>query len=112
MRPNRASDAAAAYIQAVNDGSLEDIALLFHEDAVVINATGELIGQDRILTFYRETVFPNRVSVTPVRIYDAGDTCVVELEGRVPPASDAQQMVDIFTVGGDGRISRMAVYRR
>jgi hypothetical protein len=44
--------------------------------------------------------------------YEAGDTCVVELEGRSPDSAESFRMVDIFTVGADGRVERLAVYRR
>jgi ketosteroid isomerase-like protein len=107
-----ARQAADNYCRAVNEKSFELMHRLFSEDAVAINTMTTLTGSDEIVAFYRDVVFANDVSVEPIFVYDAGDTCVVELEGRMPSSPDVQRMVDIITVAADGRISRLAVYRR
>jgi ketosteroid isomerase-like protein len=104
--------AAERYCAAVNAKDAAALGDLFATDAVALNTVGEFRGRDEILGFYTGLVFANDVTVVPVAVYEAGDTCVVELEGRTPNGPDVQRMVDIFTVDGDGRVVRLAIYRR
>lgn len=107
-----ARTAADAYLEAVSSRHADRLRALFAPDAVALNTVGEYRGVDAILGFYVDLVFANSVTVEATAIYEAGDTCVVELEGRVPGSADVQRMVDIFTVGSDGLITRLAIYRR
>ena len=106
-----ARSAVAAYFSGVNEKRIEPLQHLFSVTAVAINSTGELNGRDEIVAFYRNTVFPSGLVIEPVNTYLSGDSCIVELEGRVP-AGDVYYMVDIFTIGSDGLVERLAVYRR
>ena len=107
-----ARDAADAYCAAVNAHDLEALRQLFAEDVVAVNTLGEYRGREEVVGFYEQIVLANDVRVDPVHMYEAGNTCVVELEGRSPSTPDLYRMVDIFTVGTDGRIARLSIYRR
>ena len=107
-----ARDAADAYCAAVNAHDLDALRQLFAEDVVALNTLGEYRGREQAVSFYEQLVLANNVHVDPVHIYEAGNTCVVELEGKSPTTPDVYRMVDIFTVGTDGRIARLSIYRR
>jgi hypothetical protein len=104
--------AASAYVTAVNDRDRAALAELFAEDAVAVNPFGTFDGREAILGFYDGLVFANDVTVEATNVIDAGATCVVELDGRTPATDEVQHMVDLFTVAPDGRVARLAIYRR
>lgn len=107
-----AREAAEAYLRAVNARDGVGLASLFAPDAVALNTFGIHEGRHSIMAFYRDLVFANAVTVEPTEIYEAGATCVVELDGRIPSGLEVQHMVDIFTVGTNGQVTRLAIYRR
>jgi hypothetical protein len=107
-----AGDSAIEYCRAVNAKDADGLRAIFADDAVALNTIGEFQGRDAILSFYTDVVFAHHVTVEPTHTYEAGATCVVELEGRAPGAAEVQRMVDIFTVDPDGLITRLAIYRR
>jgi hypothetical protein len=107
-----ARGAATAYLAAVNDHDRGALVGLFAPDAVAVNPFGTFQGREAILGFYDEFVFANDVTVEATNVVDAGTTCVVELDGRTPAIDEVQHMVDLFTVGADGRVTRLAIYRR
>ena len=104
--------AADAYLSAVNAQDPAALRRLFADDAVTINPFGTYDGVAAILGFYETYVFANDVTVQATNIIDAGDSCVVELDGRDAATPDVQHMVDIFTVGSDGRVACLSIYRR
>lgn len=109
-RPARA--AAEAYCAAVNAGDLEGLRRLFSEDVTALNTVGEYKGRVEVLGFYEQLILASKVKVQASHTYEAGDTCIVELEGRSPDSPELFRMVDIFTVDADGQVKRLAIYRR
>ena len=70
-------------------------------------------GMEEIRGFYGDVVFTIVSTLTPTRFYDAGDTCVFEAELSAEWVTGPNpEVVDVFTVDGDGRITRLAVYLR
>jgi hypothetical protein len=104
--------AAECYIVAVNARDGAGLRELFDDSVVALNTAGEYHGREKVVGFYEQLVFANEVVVVPTHVYEAGDTCVVELEGRSPNSADVFRMIDVFTVGGNGRVTRLAIYRR
>jgi hypothetical protein len=63
------------------------------------------------MDFFEATSFPAQAILTHTHVYESDDSCVVELEGLLP-AGNTVEALDIFTVGSDGLVTRMAVYAR
>jgi hypothetical protein len=101
-----------AYRAAVNTKDAAALERLFAADAVAVNPFGTFTGRDAVLGFYDQYVFANDVTVEATHVIDAGRDCVVELDGTTPATPDVQHMVDLFTVGDDGRVTRLSIYRR
>jgi len=104
--------AAERYLEVVNDADEAGLRALFRPDAVVLNPFGVYEGIEAIVGVYQQVVFAHRTVATPTAFYDCGDTCVMELTGRTPDGQGVQYAVDLFTVDGDGRVTRLAIYFR
>lgn len=102
--------AAKRYLEVVNDADEAGLRALFRPDAVVLNPFGVHEGIEAIVSIYQQVVFPHRTVAIPTAFYDCGDICVMELTGRSPDGEGAQLAVDVFTVDGEGRVSRLAIY--
>jgi hypothetical protein len=113
-----AQEAALTYQRSVNSKDLGLLRRIFSEEAVLVvpsaltpqDPTGSFRGIDAVMGFFAGVSFPQQAVLTYTHVYEDGDTCVVELEGRLPDRT--VEAVDIFTVGGDGLVTRMAVYAR
>jgi ketosteroid isomerase-like protein len=107
-----ALQAAERYVEAVNARDPEQLLALFAPDATVVNTFGLHEGADQIRAFYVELVFANEVTVQITNVIDGGKQCAIEVDGHSPATDVVQKMTDVFTVGGDGRITRLSIYRR
>jgi hypothetical protein len=116
--PSTARDAADTYHQSVNTKDLMLLRTIFADDATLAvpvaitpgNPTGTFHGIDDVMGFFERVSFPDKAILTYTHVYETHDTCVVELVGELPDRT--VEAVDIFTVGGDGLVIRMAVYAR
>jgi ketosteroid isomerase-like protein len=104
--------AADAYIARVNARDLDGLVELFAPEALLFAAGGQrLQGKEQIRAFYEGTVLVSAPSVRGVHFVHQEATCVMELEATTPAAPDlTARLVDVLTVGGDGRIVRLAIY--
>jgi uncharacterized protein (TIGR02246 family) len=107
-----ARSAADAYIARVNERDLDGLVDLFADDALLLAAGGQrLEGRDAIRSFYESMVIPAAPQVRGVHFVQQDATCVVELEATTEAApGTTARLVDVMTVGGDGRIVRLAIY--
>jgi hypothetical protein len=116
--PSGARQAADTYQEAVNRKDLGLLRTIFAADAVLSvpaaltpgDPTGTFRGIDAVMGFFTHVSFPDRADLTYTHVYEDGATCVVELEGKLPDRT--VEALDIFTVGDDGLVTRMAVYAR
>lgn len=110
--PSSARSAADAYIARVNERDLEGVVALFSPDAIVLAAGGQrLQGADEIRAIYAETVLPAEPRIRGVHFVQQDPSCVFELEATTAAAPGVvAHLVDVMTVGGDGRIVRLAIY--
>jgi uncharacterized protein (TIGR02246 family) len=107
-----ARSAADAYLERINARDLDGLIALFSPDALLLAAGGQrLEGRDAIREFYASTVLPSEPTVRGVHFVQQDATCVMELEAttRAAPGMTAR-LIDVVTVGGDGRIVRLAIY--
>lgn len=107
-----ARSAADAYIDRVNARDLDGLVALFAPDALLIAAGGQrLHGTDAIRGFYADTVLRAAPAVRGVHFVQQDATCVMELEATTAAAPGmTARLVDVLTVGSDGRIVRLAIY--
>ncbi len=107
-----AEQVARDYIRRSNAVDYAGMADLFAEDAewypLIATPTR---GAEAIRAGYLNNVRATNRPIINDRYYTAGDVCVVEFEVDLGDAGRAG-IVDIFTVGKDGLIRRLAVYRR
>ena len=103
---------ARLYIQRSNAVDYAGMADLFAADAEWYPLTATPTrGAAAIRAAYLVRVRPMNRPIVNARYYTAGAVCVVEFEVDLGDGS-AAGIVDIFTVGDDGLIVRLAVYRR
>jgi len=104
--------AAEAYVARVNERDLDGLVELFAPDAILLAAGGQRMqGKDEIRDFYASMVLPAAPSVRAVHFVQQEASCVMELEATTAAAPDVTaRLVDVLTVGGDGRIVRLAIY--
>ena len=112
--------AAETYRESVNKKDLELLRTIFAEDVELVvptmaldlkNPDGVFRGIDEAMEFFATTSFPAQAILTYTHVYDSEDSCIVELQGRLP-AGNTVEALDIFTTGADGLVTRMAVYAR
>jgi len=112
--------AADTYRESVNTKDLALLRTIFAKDVVLQvptmamtlkNPDGVFHGIDEAMDFFASTSFPAQAILTYTHIYETEDSCVVELQGRLP-AGNSVEALDIFTVGDEGLVTRMAVYAR
>jgi hypothetical protein len=117
-KANPARAAALTYQRSVNAKDLDLLRTIFAEEAVLVvptgltpdDPTGTFRGIGPVMGFFGGVSFPQHAVLTYRGVYEDGDTCVVELEGRLPDRT--VEAVDIFTVNAAGLVTRMAVYAR
>jgi hypothetical protein len=107
-----ARSAADAYLARVNQRDIDGLVALFAPDAVLLAAGGQrLVGSQAIRAFYASTVLPPEPAVRGVHFVQQDASCAMELEATTPAAPGlTARMVDVLTVGADGRIVRLAIY--
>jgi steroid delta-isomerase len=107
-----ARSAAEAYLARVNARDIDGLVALFAPDAVLLAAGGQrLQGADAIREFYASTVLAAEPSVRAVHFVQQDASCVMELEATTAAApGSTARLADVLTVGGDGRIVRLAIY--
>jgi hypothetical protein len=113
-----ARNAADTYFNAVNTKDLALLRTIFAQDATLQvpaaitpgNPEGTFHGIDNVMGFFTNVSFPDKAVLTYTHVYEDGGSCVVELEGQLPDRK--VEALDIFTVGDDGLVTRMAVYAR
>ena len=112
--------AADIYRESVNKKDLALLRTIFAPDVELLVPTmalelkkpdGVFRGIEEAMDFFATTSFPAQAILTFTHIYEDGNSCVVELEGRLPPGNSVEAL-DIFTVNDDGLVTRMAVYAR
>jgi len=112
--------AAETYRESVNTKDLDLLRSIFAEDVELFvptmaleleNSDGVFRGIDEVMGFFARTSFPAQAILTYTHVYEDGPSCIVELAGRLPAGNDVEAL-DIFTVGDEGRVKRMAVYAR
>ncbi len=116
--PSPARRAAETYRRAVNSKDLDLLASIFSDEVTLCvpaaltpgNPTGTFHGKEAAMPFFAHTSFPEKAQLTYTHVYEDGNTCVVELRGDLPDR--VVEAVDVFTVGDDGLVVRMAVYAR
>ena len=118
--PNSARAAADTYRESVNTKDLDLLRTIFAKDVELVvptmamdleNPDGVFRGIDQAMDFFANTSFRAQAILTYTHVYEAGDSCIVELKGRLPAGNDVEAL-DIFTTGPDGLVTRMAVYAR
>jgi hypothetical protein len=117
---NPARAAADTYRESVNTKNLDLLRTIFADDVELVvptmaldlkNPDGRFHGIDQAMEFFATTSFPAQAILTYTHVYETDHSCVVELSGRLP-AGNSVEALDIFTVGDDGLVKRMAVYAR
>jgi hypothetical protein len=111
-----AREVAERYVDLVNSGSLDAIVDLYAEDGEVHppNPAYDPVvkGRTALSAHYRRSVGVRVPKLEVTHLYEAGDTCVVELFTQTADEEHPWGVVDIFTVNDSGLITRMAAYRR
>ena len=112
--------AAETYRESVNTKDLELLRGIFAEDVKLFvptmaldleNPNGVFEGIEEVMGFFARTSFPAQAILSYTHVYEAGDSCIVELKGRLPGGNDVEAL-DIFSVNAEAKVERMAVYAR
>jgi hypothetical protein len=106
---------AERYLELASAGDADAIADLYAEDAVFLpNPPHEVIvrGRDAIRQHYLEHVTAVKPEFRSLRWIVNGGDCCLEFVAYLPARDALLFSVDVFTVNPDGKIARMAAYRR
>jgi hypothetical protein len=107
---------AKRYLAFITSGEVGKIADLFEPDAVHMGALGSYLrGHDEINKFFIDVIGPLKSPVIPVTYAGNGPDCLVAV--AVSQKIDGQprwvlKVVDHFTLGRSGKISREVAYPR
>jgi ketosteroid isomerase-like protein len=111
-----ARDVALRYVELVNEGRLGELVDLYADDGEVLPpnpAYAPVVkGREALTAHYQRSVGKRVPQLELTHLYADGDTCVVELVSQTNDEDHPWGIVDIFTTGPDGLITRMAAYRR
>ncbi|PSR55416.1 hypothetical protein AHMF7605_18850 [Adhaeribacter arboris] len=104
---------AQRYIAFSNAVDYESIADLFDEDAewIPISPIKPLKGREAIRTAYLNQVKKVNKPIINDKYFADGFTCIVEFEVQIDENTIAA-IVDVFTFNEQGKIIRLAVYKR
>jgi ketosteroid isomerase-like protein len=109
---------AERYLELASAGDTDAIAELYAEDAIFVPAqppeprlAREVRGREAIRRHYRDHVASRRPRFTKLEFILDPPHCVVEIEAETVGSDAPVHIVDVFTIA-DGRIARMAAYRR
>ncbi len=107
-----ARQAVDRYVESVNTTDLDGLLGLFAADAVLTPPRGvpECRGTDAIRSFYADIVFQQAPVVTPTNVVEQGNQCVAELTAVMN--GEPSHLIDVFEVGGDGLVTRLAISLR
>jgi ketosteroid isomerase-like protein len=108
---NAAQSAAEAYVHCVNSKDLEGLIALFRSDASVLHRIGRFDGFDAIRGFYEEHIFPLATRIDGERFVTTDNDCVLEAVAAAESGLRTE-IADVFTVGSDGLVTRLAIYLR
>jgi ketosteroid isomerase-like protein len=107
-----AREAGEAYCERVGAGEIDALMALFDDDAVMVQPAREYHGAAEIRGFYEANVLPFGVTLHVSSWVHEEPVCVFEFEARAAGSDAGSHAVDHLTVGGDGHITRLAVYYR
>jgi hypothetical protein len=111
-----AREVAERYVELVNAGLLDQIIDLYADAGEVLppNPAYEPVirGREALAAHYRRSVGARVPQIRITHLYEAGNTCVIELDSQTADETTPWGIVDIFTVDDRGLITRMAAYRR
>ena len=103
-----ATEAIAAYFQAIRDRNADALIDLFTDDAQLTTVTGTYEGRDEIVTFYRDLAFSiDDLWPDPGPLIVDGDRIAVEIDLTMGGATT--KVADVFTMRDD-RIARLTIY--
>jgi uncharacterized protein (TIGR02246 family) len=106
---------AERYLELASAGDADAIAALYAEDAVFLPTPPHdviLRGRDAIRRHYAEHVSGMHPVFEKLHWVVNGLECCVEIDATIPGEAAHSYIVDVFTMAEDGRIQRMAAYRR
>jgi hypothetical protein len=108
---------ARKYVEICRNGRYEELADLFSDDAVIFPPVRQrpARGRAEIEAFYRDVVAKFAPRVIGVSIVGEGSECFMELAQEIELEGERRyrlSSIDHFTLGPDGRFSRMIVYVR
>ncbi|MGE0388406.1 MAG: nuclear transport factor 2 family protein, partial [Gammaproteobacteria bacterium] len=107
---------AERYVALVNAGDFDAVGDLFAEHARHLPpppARGFIEGREAILAFYKSFAQPLGARIVPINSVADGNSCVIEFDATTRDRPDGgNPSMAIFTVDDDGKIVRMAIYRR
>jgi hypothetical protein len=112
MTPPPLRGTPARYVELVNARALDELIDLFSPNAEMLNPLGAVLhGHDEIRAFYRDVALASSIELHPMRSFTNGFDTALEFEGRID-GTVVMLLVDLFNVGEDGLIRRLAVYTR
>jgi hypothetical protein len=108
--------AAQGYVDRINAGQFGAVADLFADDGLLYHGPGHYHrGLAAIRDFYEGTIGPQKPQIRAVDFVGAGEECVVALASNTAMGATRRFMlasVDLFTVGRDGKVTRMIAFGR
>ena len=107
--------AVNAYFELLPKHQLGPVLELFSEDAIVwpspMPVTGPIRGKHEIAKLYGEWLKVS-MTFTKLLVHDSEHSSAVEIEVQIGPDKKIGHVVDVFDMTADGKISRMAAYKR
>ena len=106
---------AEKYLGLATLGDADAIAELYAENAELLPIppnTAVVKGRDAIREYYQKHLSNLHPEYVSLDWTVDGRNCVVEIDSRVSGEAEHVYVVDIFTMTEDGKIARMAAYRR
>lgn len=118
--PAKASPAcriAERYVELVQAGKYDQIANLFHPDAVFLHTLfpKPRVGRKEIAEFYENAIAPTKPDIIAVGYTGEGQDCFVELATRVSVKGRSRYVlaaVDHFRVNANGEVVFMMCFPR
>lgn len=113
-RPGSACEAAEKYATFISTGQSEKVPALFAPTGEFIGPENRVLRGKEIATFYGSIQQRGAIAISFI---DADRECIMELANlRRVPGSDQPKYklsaVDHFTVGADGKITRLVIFFR
>jgi ketosteroid isomerase-like protein len=103
------------YFELVPTQDVQAVVALFADKAEVFPVPlpqgGPVRGRDALVSLY-EGMLSQPAQFRQLCMYDDGPVCVTEIQAEAGPGRPAAEVVDIFTIDAEDRISRLSVYKR